>query len=180
MRFNNGCWLQKEGCACFSPAQVYFTKIEPDKVTLCASTHKIGQRGDTLGGVNLTVEITTPMPDVIRVKAYHYKGAAHNSPEFELALQNDRHIDAREAENEVRIKSGNAELVIDKKNWRMAYFGNGEKKCSSGPKDLAYIRTDWKGDAYVKSSDTDAYMREQLSIGVGELIYGLGERFTAF
>ncbi len=180
MRFNNGCWLQKEGCACFSPAQVYFTKIEPDKVTLCAPTHKIGQRGDTLGGVNLTVEITTPMPDVIRVKAYHYKGAAHNSPEFELALQNDRHIDAREAENEVRIKSGNAEIVIDKKNWRMAYFGNGEKKCSSGPKDLAYIRTDWKGDAYVKSSDTDAYMREQLSIGVGELIYGLGERFTAF
>ena len=32
MKFSNGCWLQKEGCACFSPAEVYFTKIEKDKV----------------------------------------------------------------------------------------------------------------------------------------------------
>ncbi len=42
---------------------------------LCAPTHKINHRGDTLGGINLTVEITTPMPEVIRVKTYHYKGA---------------------------------------------------------------------------------------------------------
>ena len=50
MKFSNGCWLQKEGCACFSPAEVYFTKIEKDKVVLCAPTHKINHRGDTLGG----------------------------------------------------------------------------------------------------------------------------------
>ena len=53
MKFSNGCWLQKEGCACFSPAEVYFTKIEKDKVVLCAPTHKINHRGDTLGGINL-------------------------------------------------------------------------------------------------------------------------------
>lgn len=73
MKFSNGCWLQKEGCACFSPAEVYFTKIEKDKVVLCAPTHKINHRGDTLGGINLTVEITTPMPEVIRVKTYHLR-----------------------------------------------------------------------------------------------------------
>ncbi|MDY6362374.1 MAG: alpha-xylosidase, partial [Lachnospiraceae bacterium] len=44
----------------------------------------------------------------------------------------------------------------------------------------AYMKADWKGDAYVKSADKDAYMRQQLSLGVGELIYGLGERFAAF
>ena len=80
MKFSNGCWLQKEGCACFSPAEVYFTKIEKDKVVLCAPTHKINHRGDTLGGINLTVEITTPMPEVIRVKTYHYKGAIQDGP----------------------------------------------------------------------------------------------------
>ena len=53
------------------------------------------------------------------------------------------------------------------------------KKCSSGWRDLAYMKTEWKGNAYVKSEDKDAYMRQQLTLGVGELIYGLGERFAA-
>lgn len=180
MKFSNGCWLQKEGCACFTPAEVYFTKIEENRVELCAPTHKIVQRGDTLGGVNLTIEITAPMPGVIRVKAFHYKGAKRNSPEFELNLDQSAPVNAIEDEDEIRVKSGSAELVIEKKNWKMTYYSNGKKRCSSGWRDLAYLKTDWKGDAYVKSSDTDAYMRQQLSIGVGELIYGMGERFTAF
>ena len=179
MKFSNGCWLQKEGCACFSPAEVSFTRIEQDKVVLCAPTHKINQRGDTLGGVNLTLEITTPMPEVIRVKTYHYKGAPDNGPQFELNLPPVSSIDAVESEDQVVIQSGGAKLVIDKKNWKMTYYGNGQKKCVSAGRDLAYMKTDWKGDAYVKSSDTDAYMRQQLSLGVGELIYGMGERFAA-
>lgn len=179
MKFSNGCWLQKEGCACFSPAEVSFTRIEQDKVVLCAPTHKINQRGDTLGGVNLTLEITTPMPEVIRVKTYHYKGALENGPQFELNLPLVSSIDAVESKEQVVVKSGGAKLVIDKKNWKMTYYGNGQKKCVSAGRDLAYMKTDWKGDAYVKSSDTDAYMRQQLSLGVGELIYGMGERFAA-
>lgn len=180
MKFSNGCWLQKEGCACFSPAEVYFTKIEKNRVELCAPTHKIMQRGDTLGGINLTIEITAPMPEVLRVRTYHYKGAKRNAPEFDLNLLECAEIDVTDSEDEIRVRSGHVELVIEKKNWKMTYYSNSTKRCSSGLRDLAYMKTDWKGDAYVKSSDTDAYMRQQLSLGVGELIYGLGERFTAF
>jgi len=180
MKFSNGCWLQKEGCACFSPAEVYFTKIEKDKVVLCAPTHKINHRGDTLGGINLTVEITTPMPEVIRVKTYHYKGAIQDGPQFALNLPKQTAIDATEDDEKIVVKSGNAKLVITKENWSMTYY-NGDKKLSTSAwRDLAYMKTDWKGDAYVKSADKDAYMRQQLSLGVGELIYGLGERFAAF
>ena len=32
MIFGNGCWLQKEGCECFAPQQVYFVKKEDKKV----------------------------------------------------------------------------------------------------------------------------------------------------
>lgn len=180
MKFSNGCWLQKEGCACFSPSEVYFSEIKRDRVVVVAPTHKIMHRGDTLGGVNLTLEITTPMPDVIRVETYHYKGAVWDAPEFELDLpQNAGEIDAEENEQEIIVRSGNASLHIRKDFWVMTYYGNGKKKCVSSWRDLAYMKTDWKGDAYVKSSDKDAYMRQQLSIGVGEQIYGLGERFAA-
>ena len=180
MKFSNGCWLQKEGCACFSPAEVYFVKKEGEKLILCAPTHKVAHRGDTLGGVNLTLEITTPLPDVIRVKTYHYKGTLSRAPQFELNLPQDPgSMDADCGEEQIVVRSGRAKLVIDIKSFRMTYYIDDRKKCSSGWRDLAYMKTDWKGDAYVKSSDTDAYMRQQLSLGVGELIYGMGERFAA-
>lgn len=139
MKFSNGCWLQKEGCACFAPAEVYFTKIEPHRVELCAPTHKIVHRGDTLGGVNLTIEITTPMPEVIRVRAYHYKGTKRNTPEFELSLMENTPMDVTDSEEEIRIRSGHAELVVEKKSWKMTYYSHGEKRCSCSGRDLAYI-----------------------------------------
>ena len=180
MKFSNGCWLQKEGTACFAPAEVYFTKIEDNKVTLCAPTHKIAHRGDTLGGVNLTVEIMTPMPEVIRVKTSHYLGVLDNSPKFELNLDENAKIDVTDEEDKITVRSGRANLVITKENWSMTYYNGDQKMCTSSGRDLAYMRTNWKGDAYVSSYDDDAYMRQQLSIGVGELLYGTGEHFGPF
>ena len=120
------------------------------------------------------------MPEVIRARTYHYKGALKDAPEFELSLPQDKEkMDAVETEKEIVVKSGTAELHIEKENWKMTYYGCGVKKCSSSWRDLAYMKTEWKGDAYVKSEDKDAYMRQQLTLGVGELIYGLGERFAA-
>ena len=84
MKFSNGHWLLKKGCDCFSPAEVYFSKIEENKVTILAPTHHISHRGDTLGGANLTIEITAPMKEVIGIKTYHYKGVVAKGPEFEL------------------------------------------------------------------------------------------------
>ena len=180
MKFSNGCWLQKEGTACFAPAEVYFTKIEENKVTLCAPTHKIAHRGDTLGGANLTVEISTPMPEVIRVKTSHYLGVLDKSPKFELNIDENAKVDVEDSEEQIVVKSGNAKLVITKENWSMTYYNGNQKMCASSGRDLAYMRTDWKGDAYVSSYDNDVYMRQQLSIGVGELLYGAGEHFGPF
>lgn len=84
MKFSNGCWLQQEGCECFAPQQAYFTKVESDKVTICAPTNKINHRGDTLGGINLTLVITSPMEEVLRVQTYHHLGAINNAPSFEI------------------------------------------------------------------------------------------------
>ena len=84
MKFSNGCWLQKEGCECFSPAEVYFSKIEENAVSICAPTSKIRHRGDTLGGVNLTIRITAPYPEVLRVQTWHHMGLQPRAPHFEL------------------------------------------------------------------------------------------------
>jgi alpha-D-xyloside xylohydrolase len=52
----------------------------------------------------------------------------------------------------------------------MDFFKGEEKITSSGHRGLAYVKTQEEGN----------FMREQLGLSVGELVYGLGERFTPF
>ena len=179
MKFSNGCWLQKEDCACFSPAQIYFTKIEKDRVTLCAPTNKINHRGDTLGGVNLTIQISAPYPEVLRIQTYHHMGLKERMPQFELAAPQNGNLVAEETEKQIIVKSGELRIEIEKESGAFVFWRGAEKITGSGWRDLAYMKTNWKGSAYDKGPE-DAYMREQLSISVGELVYGLGERFSAF
>ena len=179
MKFGNGCWLQKEGCECFAPQQVYFVKTEPKKVTLCAPTGRINHRGDTLGGIVLTVEITSPMPEVICVKTSHHLGVQKKGPDFELNIEENVDLDVTEDDEKIRIASGSLALIITKEYWSMTYERDGEVITKSSGRDLAFMKTDWNGFAYDKGS-TDAYMRQELGLSVGELVYGMGERFTAF
>ncbi len=179
MKFSNGCWLLPEGYACFSPAEVYFSKIEKDMVTICAPTEKIVQRGDTLGGVNLTIQITAPYPEVLRIQTFHHMGLKKRTPEFELTGSAGGSLNAEETETQLIVHSGSLRMEIEKESGVFAFYRGSEKITSSGKKDLAYMKTNWRGLAYDKGPE-DAYMREQLSLSVGELIYGLGERFSAF
>ncbi len=179
MKFGNGCWLQKEGIECFAPQEVYFVNKSEHEVVICAPTHHIAHRGDTLGGINLTIRITTPAEDVIRVQTSHYLGVEDHSPKFDLNLDENRAMDVKETDDEILVKSGNLSLRINKKNWSMCYERDGRILTASSGRDLAYMRTHWTGFAYDTDPEGKAYMRQQLGIDVSEHIYGLGERFGA-
>ena len=51
-----------------------------------ALTGRIIEKGDTLGGINLTVQITAPVPEVIRVQTCHHRGVKPDVTRFELNL----------------------------------------------------------------------------------------------
>lgn len=124
--------------------------------------------------------ITSPAPDVLRVQTYHHLGVKKRKPEFELYQKEEQPLTVTSDEEKLTVTSGGLTLEIGKKNWYMAYRRGNEVITRSAAKDLACMKTDWKGDAYDKGDGTETYMRQQLTMGVGELIYGLGERFTAF
>ena len=113
MKFSNGCWLQREGCGCFAPKEAYFIKIESNKVTICAPTAHITHRGDTLGGINLTLVITSPMEEVLRVQTYHHLGAVNPSPAFEIN-KNTIPLKVEENSDHLIIQSGSLALEIGK------------------------------------------------------------------
>lgn len=177
MKFSNGCWLNKTGVQTFSPQEIYSTKIEDDVLTLYAPCSKIYNRGCTLGGPVITYKISSPMKNVIRVRACHYMGTEAKTPGFEIYEKNDSNVLINEDEKNIVFQTGNLKMDFNKETVEMGFF-RGEQKLTSSK---------YRGMAYVKTEEEDfldypekTYMREQLQLSVGELVYGLGERFTPF
>ena len=71
-------------------------------------------------------------------------------------------------------------LLITKNPFSMTYLRGNEVITKSTGKDLAIMKTDWKGLAYDKGDMEETYIRQMLSLSVGELVYGMGEKFTPF
>ena len=180
MKFSNGQWLQKEGCAAFAPMEVHFSRMEENKVTLTAPTSLINHRGDTLGGINLTLEITSPAPEILRLRTWHFRGAVTDSPSFELELTEALPLQTEETDTQISIASGSLTLLIDKKPFSMTWLRNGEVITRSTGRDLALMKENWMDFYYDKGDKQDTYIRQMLSLSVGELVYGMGERFTPF
>lgn len=178
MKFHNGCWLLKEGFAGFSPQEIYDVEKTESVLKLCAPARKIVKKGDTLDGVNLSIQITVPAPETFRIQVVHHKGVRKKGPEFELNLDLDRPISVEEEGTLLRVVDGAMSLVIDRRNGSMEACREGKVLTWWEGKDMAYIRGDWTGMAYDVHENKKAWMSQNMGLSVGELIYGLGERFT--
>ena len=73
MKFSDGYWQLKKGVTLYSPMDVRDVEYSGKKLKIFAATKVINHRGDTLNRPMITVEYTSPMPDVIGVKIYHHK-----------------------------------------------------------------------------------------------------------
>ena len=121
------------------------------------------------------------MPDILRIQADHHMGRLERTPSFELKLDAPQKLQVEETKETITITSGSLSLVIAKNPWSMTYKSGGKVLTESRGRDLALMKTAYKGDFYEVDGDLeDTYMREQLGIDVGELLYGTGERFTPF
>ncbi|HEX2927396.1 MAG TPA: alpha-xylosidase [Ruminiclostridium sp.] len=169
MKFLNGYWLSKEGYSLHYPSKAYRIDNKEDCLRIFAPCNEIKHRGDTLGGPALTIELSAPMKDVIHVHIYHYKGCKSTGPSFVLNTS-DIPVEIREEDEAVWFISGGLNARIDKINYNIDYYRNGERLTGSG----------WRHLAYIEHDDGTTFMREQLDLEVGECVYGTGERFTPF
>ncbi|GAA0353752.1 alpha-xylosidase [Alkalibacterium iburiense] len=171
MKFLDGGWLVKEGYEIDYPVHVYATRETDNELTLFAPFRYIGDKGATLDGGMMTVELSSPHENVIGVKLYHHKGQINHGPNFELHKANPSVSIVNEEETAV-FQSGDLKAIVSKTApYEIRFEKNGKVLTSSKPRGQAYIR-----DTRINR----AYISEQLSIDVGEMVYGLGERFTNF
>ncbi|MCL3859258.1 alpha-xylosidase [Pediococcus pentosaceus] len=171
MKFTNGYWLDKEGFEVNNPKQVYSYDIHDDNVQVFAPYKKINERGDTLNLGMTTIDVTSPIKNVIGVKLTHFD-QLQKGPSFSL---NDQHVNLETSteDNKLKIQSGDLSAVfpVDGSDFKIEFEANGKVITKSEPNAEGEI---------TETATKKHYMREQLSIGIDELVYGLGERFTSF
>ncbi|MDO7905932.1 alpha-xylosidase [Paenibacillus sp. JX-17] len=170
MKFTDGYWMVRKGYELQNPVDIRDIVQNGDSITVYAATKRIEKKGDTLNGTLLKATYSSPMPNVIRVQLNHHKGKVKQGPEFELnTLQTDVQI-TNEGKNAV-LQSGDLQVRVDgSKGWDVGFYYGSKRMTGSA----------YKGAGYITGPNDTSFYREQLELGIGEYVYGLGERFTPF
>jgi alpha-D-xyloside xylohydrolase len=106
---------------------------------------------------------------VIRVQVVHHKGGRPRKPEFAIHTEASQ-VSTTEDETAVTLTSGGLSVRVHKgDSWLVEFLGNDKLLTSSGWRSLGFVDT-----------PQGRFIHEGLALGVGECVYGLGERFTAF
>lgn len=168
MKFTDGFWSIKPQVSVISPMRVVDVRTQPEMTEVFCAVSSADARSASVNGPMITYAFTSPMPDILTVKAYHFKGAADHGPHFETVNQNSA-VGVTVGEETICVTAGRTSAVITRNPFSIVYYYGSRLLTGSPTKGCGYIQT-----------PEGCFMREQLSLDVGECIYGLGERFTAF
>ena len=172
MKFTNGFWLLRKEYEPTYAVEYAGHETAGDSLIVYAAAKHITNRGDCLNIGMLTVTLTSPMEDVIHVEVTHFDGSA-GKPVRLVIYPAPVKVTVREDEETLTYESGTMRAVITKTpgSWCIGYYKG----------DKLLTKTDYRNMARMWNRDTkESFMVEQLSLGVGEYVYGLGERFTPF
>ena len=175
MKFTNGFWLMREGFSATYAVEAHRASIVSDEagaprgLNILAATKRVSHRGNTLNAATFGVSIDSPADDVIRVSVSHHTGGkpALKFPVTESTSTKSANVSAETATFTSGALQARVQLGSE---WNLEFVASG--------KVIAHQRSRSLG--FVIDPDGNHHLSAQLSIGVGEQIYGLGERFTPF
>ncbi|WP_241191678.1 alpha-xylosidase, partial [Streptomyces sp. ADI97-07] len=174
MRFTDGFWLMREGVRASYATEIRDLRVEDSRFTAYAAVKRVAARGDTLNTPLITVECFSPAEGVIGVRTTHHAGKARRGPDFTLLPGDDGAPAARTRRDGAvtELTSGPLTLRMDGDGpWGISFLDAGGRRLTG---------VDTKGTAFATTPDGAHHMIAQLALGVGENVYGLGERFTPY
>ena len=126
MKFTDGYWRMRPDIVPYFAVQVHETKLENGVLTVYAATGQVTGRNDTMDLPVLTVQFSSPMPNVIRVQIYHHKGGRPAKPLFDLEPDEDHEVSIEEDEETATLTSCQLSVRVQKGDWRVE-FRDGER-----------------------------------------------------
>jgi alpha-D-xyloside xylohydrolase len=170
MKFTDGYWHVREGVTIHNPVELRDVKADAGSLVAYAACKMVKHRGDTLNAPLITIEYSSPLAEVIGVRIWHHRGRKQLGPEFALHRE-EVAVKITDEPARATLQSGKLQVTVGKgEGWKVDFSYDGRRLTGTGTKSTGYILDAERG----------AYIREQLDLGVGEYVYGLGERFTPF
>ncbi len=184
MKFTEGYWLRSERSNGLYAAEVYYAEEIPGGMRLVCPVAITGGRGGTLNMPTITIEFVARTDRTISVSAWHYEAYDDHLPQFE---KNETVGEAKVTitDEEAFMDTGALQVRVNRKFFSYQFEADGKVLTTSSLRNLGLIRWDKKPstmfpEANYLTEDYEPYMVNELSLSVGECVYGFGERFTAF
>ncbi|KAF9028284.1 hypothetical protein BDZ89DRAFT_1133744 [Hymenopellis radicata] len=209
VKFSTGMWENSPSVAISWATEIVKSEALKDRLRCVATTRKIYHRGDTLNAPTITMECSSPLPDVIHLEAYHWKAHAPTAqgPHYEVfptidvkevaSIRKDG-IQATKTETGLTLYTNTLTAAFDTRpgqfNFDIRSHGARSPTGITSSNDYLLTQLGWRSVGYVKRDTNlqhpnlnlvdpdkgDMWMTMQFQISVGEKIYGLGERFGPF
>lgn len=80
MKFTSGYWMTRKEITPLYAAEYADHRIFGTELAVYVPSKHIGDRGDALNLGMLTVYLSSPMENVIKVSVRHFEGAAYHGP----------------------------------------------------------------------------------------------------
>jgi alpha-D-xyloside xylohydrolase len=190
MKFTDGFWHLRPGVTAAYAQEAYDVTADGDTIVVTAPSRVIQQRGNVLNLPVLQVTLSAVAEGVIKVRIDHHTGG-RRSPGFEIASEPGAG-QLTITEEEGVLTAGRLRAVIKRgAPWDLSFWDGDTRLTGSGHKSQAYLTlgpghtvtaepaglTGYTADGLAPARH---YVHEQLDLGVGEVVYGLGERFGPF
>lgn len=170
MKFTRGVWLMREGVTPHYAVHVHDFEQDDNSLTLYAPDKWVTSRVATLDTPLLTIKLSSPIENVIRIQVWHHRGTPVRPPYFELQEHPTPSVRIEGGEGFLSLTTGRLTVrVRTQGEWQLDFYDGEKRVTTCGAKSIGYMDT-----------PEGRFMVAQLGIGVGECIYGLGERFTPF
>lgn len=172
MKISDGNWLIQEGLSLIHPLYVFEVEQHDREMIVYAAPRDASARSAQLDTPLFTLRFFSPQEGVIGVRIAHFAGRVERGPQYPLTHSTEHLIRMEDTNSFAALHSGNLSVRVTKgENWALDFLRNGERITGSVAKSNGYIQN---------AKDGKTHLYERLNLGVGETVYGLGERFTAF
>ncbi len=190
MKFNDGFWQLRPGVSASYAQEAYDITADGESIVVTAPSRRIESRGNVLNLPVLTTTLTPVADGVIKVRIEHHTGV-NPSRRFEVNAQPAAGTVAATDDEGVVTAGGLRAIIKRGAPWDLSFWHGDHRLTGSGHKaegymtlaDGAPVPAEPAGVAGITTTGlapARTYVHEQLDLGVGELIYGLGERFGPF
>lgn len=171
MKISDGNWLIQPGLTLTHPLQVFDVEVQGRELVVYAAPRDVRERTWQLDTPLFTLRFFSPQEGIIGVRITHFEGVADSGPHFPLNAEATHPVRLDNGDDYAELSSGSLSVRISKgEYWALDFLRDGVRITGSQVKNNGYVQDGTTGRNY---------LFERLDLGVGETVYGLGERFTA-